>query len=306
VIVAALLAPGAVALEAPRVAHAAPALVCRVLQAPDIAPPDRAWAQAADALARDLAAAPGACNGIALTLAWERGGARLLARTPDGLTTSRRVTSPEALSAVAFGLIAAAPVERVAPGPDPRDLPPPEARVGHPAPLVSPFDLVSRISVSAAAGLRAAFPTNVLMVDFELRADLVVHGWLVTLTMRAAPTAEPSRLPTDSDAYEEAAVGLGLGREVRFGSSAIDLGAGPNVTYVWMESDGMNLSAEELQLRLAGVARWGYTLSRHVRVNATLDGELAPSALIHTGYQAGLAPFPAVTVGLRLGAEVAL
>jgi hypothetical protein len=139
-----------------------------------------------------------------------------------------------------------------------------------------------------------------------VRADALVHEWLVTLSMRATPLALSPRLAWDDDAYDEAAVALGFGRELRVGRSAFDLTAGPNFTYIWMESDALNLSVEHAQLRVAGVARWGYAVSPHIRLNVTLDGEVAPSGIAHPGYEMGLAPYPAFTLGLRLGAEAAL
>jgi hypothetical protein len=47
-------------------------------------------------------------------------------------------------------------------------------------------------------------------------------------------------------------------------------------------------------------------MSRLIRLNATLDGEVSPTGLVNGSSAKGLAPFPAFAVGLGLGAEVLL
>ena len=297
---------GAATLAEGATACAAEEHVCRVAEVSGEPAPGPAWRAAFDGLARELAVAPGAaCNGVELTVTWAHDGARVGARTADGLETSRLVTSPLALSAVAFGLLAAAPVEPPSSDADPRDRPPPDPPAVRHAPT-PPADTLSHVSVSLASGVRAGFPTNVVMVDVELRADLFIHGWLVTMSMRATPLGISQRLQDDPDGYEETAIAFALGRELLVGRSAFDLTAGPNLTYIWMENDKANLDTEHAQLRLAALARWGYGVTRRVRLNVTVDGEIAPSGIARTDFEAGLAPFPAFTVGLRIGAEAAL
>jgi len=291
------LAPAArAAVEAP----------CRVVEAFNGVPVAPAWRHALDAVEADLASSPAwACRGVTLTVSWQGEGVRVAARAGDGRETIRVVGAPAALTAVAFGLLATAPAEAPLPEVDVHELPPPSA----PAPVIpsiAPFDVVSRLDVGAAAGVRVGFPTNVVMADIEARADVFIHRWLVSVSMRAAPLSASSRLPADIDAYQETALALGLGRELRAGASAFDLTAGPNFTYIWMENDVQVVSTTQAQLRIAALARWGYPVSRHVRLNTTVDAEVAPSALINGTYLTGLAPFPAFTLGLRLGAEGAL
>jgi len=298
------LVTGSLSLE--QVARAANERTCGVKVAAGDPAPTVAWQRALEGLEADLAAVPGAaCAGVELTVTWESSEARVQARTPDGLETSRVVASPDALSAVAFGLLVAAPTEPPQVDTDPRDLPPrdPPAVLRPPKP---PTDVLPHLSVSVASGVRGGFPTNVVMVDFELRADLFVHSWLVTIAMRAAPIGVSGRLKDDPDGYEETAIALAVGRELSFGRSSLDVVAGPNLTYIWMENDAANLEAEHAQLRLVALARWGVGVSRRLRVNATLDGEIAPSEFNHTTFEKGLAPFPEFTVGLRIGAELAL
>jgi hypothetical protein len=150
------------------------------------------------------------------------------------------------------------------------------------------------------------FPTDVLIADFDVRADLAVNDWLVTFGVRAAPLVLAMRGPYDVDAYDEASVGLGLGRQLRRGRSVFALTGGASVAYVWVENDSLNLSAERAQLRLAAIARWSYPAGARVRFCATLDGEVSPTGLVNGFAGAGLARFPAFTAGFRLGAEVVL
>jgi hypothetical protein len=280
-----------------------------VFESPAVAKAGPAWRDALDALERQVDASPEGCHGIELRVTLARGGVRVSARAPDGAEASRIVTSPAALPAVAFGLLASAPAEEPPPSEDsPFDVPPPSEEPPRPVPPPppSPFDTLPRIEVSASFGARAGFPTNVIMGDLEGRADVFVHEWLVTLNLRGALFSRSSRLADDLDAYQEAALGLGVGRELRIGRSAFALTAGPDVTYVWMESDALNLSTGHAQLRLAGVARYAYTVSSRVRLNGLLDMELAPTDLVHDDDPTSLAPFPIFTVGVRLGVEVAL
>ena len=134
----------------------------------------------------------------------------------------------------------------------------------------------------------------------------LVHSWLLTLRVRASPLVLAMRGTYDDDAYDEAAVGLGLGRQLRLGRSVLALTGESNVTYIWIESDALNLSMERAQLRLAAVARWGYPVGRGVRLHAAVEGEISPTGLVNGASEAGLAAFPAFTLGLCLGAEVVL
>jgi hypothetical protein len=287
--------------------HAFAGEPCHVVEDLDRSALVPAWRTAVEGLEREIAASlRTTCHGIELRLTEDEGRIRVSAVARDGRRTSRLVLVPAGLSAVAFGLLAMAPSEPEPPPDDPLDYPPPaEPSVVRPAPP-APFDQPLRVSVGASTGARGGFPTNVVMADAEVRADLFVHGWIVDVSMRAAPVSLSSRLPYDDDAYAEAAGGLGFGRELRWGRSTLDLTGGANFTYIWMENDGLNLAIEHAQLRLAAVARCGYALSRRLRVHVALDGELAPSGLVSPAFPTGLAPFPAFTLGLRVGAEVVL
>jgi len=292
------------------VAWAYPAVPCHVVESLDRAALSTTWRAAVDAFEREVAvASPGVCHGVELTLTKDPGGVRVSARALDGREASRLVADPVGLSAVAFGLLASAPGE---PAPvftspfDPLEVPPPSEPAPPRALAPTGFDLPGRVSVSASVGARVALPTNVLMADLEIRVDVLIHDWLITAGWRAAPVTLFTRGAYDDDAYDETAFSLGVGRELRAGRSAFGLTAGPSLTYIWMDNDVLNVSVERAQLRLAGVGRWSYSVSPGFRLNTTLDAEVAPSGILSTAHDPGLAPFPAISAGLRLGAEMAL
>jgi hypothetical protein len=216
------------------------------------------------------------------------------------------VLEPISLSPVTFGLLAGIPREASPVVADPLDVPPPEPPPAAKAPG-APFDAPARVSVSFATGARVAVPTTAILAELELRADIVIHQWLLTVSLRAVPLAASNRIAFDGDDYEETALAFGVGREVRLGRSALQLTIGPCLAYTWMERDTPALiSGEYAQLRIGAVARWGYPISRSFRLNIAIDGEVVPRALVNDEYQSGLPPFPQFTTGLRIGGEVVL
>ena len=288
-------------VSVPAAALAGTASACHVVDSLDRSVLTPAWRGAVDALEREISVST--CHGVELSLTHDCEAVRVTARAQDGRETSRHVATPAGLSAVAFGLLAVAPGEEIATPEDPLEVPPPpEPPSAPPAAALPSWEL----SFSASTGVRAAFPTDVLVADFDVRADLLVHSWLLTLRVRASPLVLAMRGTYDDDAYDEAAVGLGLGRQLRLGRSVLALTGESNVTYIWIESDALNLSMERAQLRLAAVARWGYPVGRGVRLHAAVEGEISPTGLVNGASEAGLAAFPAFTLGLCLGAEVVL
>jgi len=286
----------------------ATAAACQVVTTVDPGALSPAWHNALESLEREIAVSSSSvCHGVVLILSEDQGGVRVTARAPDGQVTIRRVASPGGLSAVAFGLLVVAPieVEPERPPPAPLELPPTtplQPAVHTPPPAPDPW----AISVSASTGVRAAFPSNVLLGELDVRADLRIHTWLVTFGLRATPLTLVQRGPFDPDAYQETGLGLGLGRELSFGRSALAITGAASVMYIWLENDSLGESAEQAQLRLAAVARWGYQITHAVRLNAAVDGEIAPSGFVTGVTQPGLVAFPAFTVGGRLGVEVLL
>ena len=293
----------------PAAASAQSTVACRVVDRLDQASLSSAWRKAVESLTREVIAAVGSgaapCSGIDLVLTPEGGSVRVTARALDGRETGRLVPLPAGLSAIAFGLLAVAPGEAIPAPADPHEIPPPPDPVVVPVPT-PPLPPAWVLSFSASTGVRAVFPTDVLVAEFDVRADLALHDWLVTFRVRAAPLVLAMRGPYDEDAYDEAGVGLGLGRQLRLGRSVLELTGEANVTFIWLENDVLNLDAERAQARLAAVARWTYPVSHALRVNADVDGEISPTGLVNASAAPGLASLPVFTLGLRIGGEVLL
>ena len=254
-----------------------------------------AWGRAVEDLRATLAhelAAP-ECVPLRLTLEASPEGLRVLAQSPDGRETTRTVRDPVALVPVVLGLLAAVPLEtqpsrpaspqkgRAAPSapvaPDPHELPdfsvPQTPRNTAPSPV--------GVALGLSTGVRVGVPTDVAMLDTELRADVLLHDWSVLALMRYAPIAAVSGLPSDPDVYEEIAVGFGLGRELRWGRNTLDLTGSPSVVFVTLETDGAKEKEGELaQFRINLAARYGYRLGAGWRFTLTLDSEAAPSSFI--------------------------
>jgi hypothetical protein len=285
------------------VALAAPP--CRVVDKTDPALRTPEWRSAVESLQHEVAASlDSACANVELALTTDSGGVRITARASDGRETSRLVGTPAGLSAVAFGLLTAAPGEAVAPvvggpavQPSPASPPPPE-----------PVRLADAgLTFSLASGVRAEFPSRVLLQDFEVRADSLVHDWVVTVHVRAAPIVLAMPGIYDSDSFQEAGFGLGFGRQLRLGPASVLVVTGAaDVTYVWIENDALDLSSERAQVRLAVVARAAHRVSRVARLFAALDGELSPTGLVSSSSPPGLLLYPTWSLGFRLGAEVLL
>jgi hypothetical protein len=242
----------------------------------------------------------------------------------DGRETSRSVRDRRALVPVVLGLFATAP-------PEPLELPP-EEKTGARSSLrtelletplrVSPGVASSSpsapspnearhavgLTLGLAAGVRAGVPTDMIVWDNELRLDLVLHDWIVFANIRYAFLGEVSAIPSDPDAYAETAVGLGAGREFRWGKSTLDLTASPTVVFIDLDRDSpVEIGGEQSQLRFTAAARYGHTLGAGWRFTVTLDTELAPSSCIKERHaDPALPAIPAWTGGLRLGAAANL
>jgi hypothetical protein len=273
-----------------------------------------AWLEAAATLPRQLgdALSSAECAHVRLSLApgTPAGGADVHVRMPDGREASRHVRAPRALLPIVLGVLAAAPSEAPASPPSPvrdrhelPDFTPPPAR-----PSEDP-DRV-RVSVGFALGARGGVPTQVVMADVELFAQVVLSEWLILASVRYAPIAVAKGLTPDGDAYQEAGIGLGFGRRFHMDRSSIDLAFVPTLVLVSMETD---LPAEAFgtlaDLRIDASARYGYALGKanRWRFNVALDTDISPNAVVRPQVPAtGLLPVPAWTVGLRIGMSAAI
>jgi hypothetical protein len=297
-----------------------PAASCTAVSLAGATPEDPRWRSAVLAL-REAVATLDDCPEVALSWTVAGGpGARSLtlrATGRGGAHTERTVNDPDSLVPIALGLLASAPREPAAeevgpsapPGPAPQ---PREPRAADEASAAgeAPPGAVDRAAIGATVGLelggRVAGPTPVWMTEMELRGDLRVRNWLVMVSVRYAPLgASPGHIAFDDDSYNEMALGIGVGRRLAIGRSALDLGVMSSLVAINMEKDDPvdNVAASASQGRLAACARWSAPIGARVALVFTADGEVAPSALGGGAtVRAGLLAPPTWTFGLRLGA----
>ncbi len=277
------------------------------------------WRSAASALRAELETLrPPECAEVAIDLDPDAAGAAVRARASDGREAKRTLRDPRGLVPVVLGLLAVAPAnvegegsdadatDGVPAGPapdDPLDLPPADE---HPRILRVERPRELGLAMGVATGARAGLPTEVAMADLEVHADVLVRDWILGAGLRYAPfAASPRFTPGDGDTYEETAIALGVGRRLHAGRSGFDLMLVPSVAFVSIESNGpvgADTGRDHAQWRLGGAGRWSYPFARGWRFTTTLDSELAPGALAHHHASYTVAPFPAWTLGLRIGA----
>jgi hypothetical protein len=275
-----------------------------VMEAPDLAAP---WHDAALALREQLGSLePTECIALVLEISMDAGGGKVLAVRPDGLRAERRVSRPSSLSAIVLGLVASFPTssETDAALRDASDggfaefdaaaevsvLAPPLGSA-EPAPQVL-------LDVGLSGGARFAAPTQFVMVDTELRIDVLVRRWLLIGAFRYAPTG--LSVGTSDIAYEEFSLALGVGRRVALGPAALDLAISPTIAFVAMDND--TLVGSGTQFRLGTSARLFVPIGAAIGVGLTLDGELVPNHLAKPlRVDPGLPPLPSWTLGARLG-----
>ena len=307
--------PGRVAAAAP------PCTGVRVHGALDLAPE---WTTAVRELVSELPPVEeGGCAAVTLSIepAPERA-ARLSAMAADGRYAERTLLRPSALAATALGLVASIPPESAGDaGAGPGETPSVhgEAPSG-PAPGAPPSPPASTTPAAAAelpkhvelwlgisSGVRIGESTPVQMFDFEARADAVVTRWLLTLSLRYAPSFGPD----NSDfTYEEVELALGAGRRIPLGRGALDLSVLPGLVTMnmqWDEDTSTPRSGGSSAFRLGLSGRWSTPVSDTWRFTVTVDGDVTPAGLDHALRPGIDAPeLPAWTAGLRVGASGAL
>jgi hypothetical protein len=275
---------------------------------------DASWTDAvADlrvVLTRELT--PAECASLQLAISRSpSGGIIVEAQTRDGRHALRAVAYPRALLPVVLGLIASDAPE----APSQRPLAQEATPDPHETPDFSPPPGTSvannhrvGLSVGFSTGIRAGLPTDVVMADAEMRADVSVQGWIILASVRYVPIAAAPGLTPDGDAYVETGLGLGIGRQAKWGRHSLDLTATPSLVFVTMETDSPTEKEAGLtQFRINAAARYGYALRKGWRFTVTLDSEVAPSSLVRPEYpDPALRPVPAWTAGLRLGATASL
>jgi hypothetical protein len=277
---------------------------------------DQAWSIAAAALPEELARAlsPEECAHatVSLTRAPQSGSADATIRTADGRVATRRIREPRGLFPVILGLLATAPVE---PAPPPAPSAPVLDRhelpdFGSPPAAPSRPDEAKDVGVVVGFGLggRGGLPSKVLMADIELFAEVLLRSWIILASVRYAPIATLPGVTLDGDQYEEAGLGLGLGRRLVWGRSSLDVAFVPTLAIVTMETDvPIESSGTVPDLRLDVCARYGYATGHGWRFNVALDTDVAPNGLIRAQHPSPMLPaVPAWTLGLRLGMSASL
>jgi hypothetical protein len=283
----------------------------RVRGAPDLAP---AWADAVHDLVVQLPPVDAsACAAVTLSVDPEPGGgARLAAMAADGRYAERTLGRPAALAATALGLLASIPGDpsgaapagaRDQPSPSPGGQivasPPSKPSAASTAPVAH-----AEVWLGMAVGARVEGPNVLEMPDFEARADVFLARWVLTLSLRYAPSIEIG----DSDyLYEETVLAVGAGRRIGLGRSALDVSFLPALAAMsaqWNDDDPDAQSGATTTLRLDLSARWSTPMSDSWRFTITSDADIAPTRLGHdTPLGVGAPALPVWTAGLRLGAS---
>jgi hypothetical protein len=309
---------------------------CARVEASAELPP--AWAEAVRELERELARLPSAdCRRVTLSVDPLPAGVQVVARASDGRRAARTVHQPDALVSTALGLVVTipeAPADAVPPPVPPAATPAvttapvtPAAPPTTPAPAQAPpaprasapaIVVTSPRTVSAWLGLsgggRVGEPASITMADVEARFDLLLGNWLLMATFRDAPFGLSRG--TDEDAYQEIDVGLGVGRHVPLGTSALDVAVAPSLVAMRLEDDITDASgrthdvvASDVEFRIGASVRLALPLARAWRLTLTLDSDLAPGLLtssVHVDPLPDAVPFPVWTTGLRIGASTEL
>ncbi|AKU94867.1 hypothetical protein AKJ09_01531 [Labilithrix luteola] len=279
----------------------------------DLPPP---WQEAVEALRTRAKTLPrDDCQAVEITV--RRDGDRVIASasTADGRRAERAIRTPSDLVPVALGLVASIPPEeeerpvatRATPpssvAPDESKEPDEKSR-----PLPEPTPPSLRLSLGAATGVRAGFPTSAGMFEIEGFANLLARDWVVSASVRWVPygwrfTPGP---PGEQYSYQEVALGLGFGRRFTASSLVIDAIAS-TVLVSSTESTGEGYDSDggfKAQVRLDAAFRLSLPITRHWSAVAVLDGELDPfHVAAPIRFDPESPPLPTWTIGLRLGAS---
>lgn len=281
-----------------------------------------AWTAPVEALRAQIAELPRSdCQPMMLSIERSDRGVRVVATTPDGRRAERTVQDPSALVATALGLLVTIPDE-AAPAPPPA---PPVAAV--PSTATAP-PAVSHTPAPAArpavglwagfsAGVRLTAPTDLTVLDVEARADSLFEHWMLLATIRSAVASCLGEQGVDCDVYNDVSVGLGVGRRIRTGASAVDLALEPSLVVMHMEYDSpsggeaQSVDGSLVAFRLDASARLAIPLGDSWNITLTVDAGLAPALLLSPTrlepqpgtVGASPPPFPAWVGGVRLGAS---
>jgi hypothetical protein len=261
---------------------------------------------------------------MTLSIASSSAGVRITATTSDGRRAERDVAHADSLAATALGLLIAIPKQGPLPLPGPpaaaSSQSPRATDLRSPSPLPEARDIALWTGLSG--GLRLTVPTSATVIDVEARADLLIERWLLLATIRSALVSCIGAQGFDCDAYSDVSFGLGVGRRLPAGATAIDIALEPSIVAMHMEydestgSEAQSVAGTVVALRVDASARLAVPLGQKWVMTLTIDAGVAPSLLanpIRLEVPANIAasvglppPFPAWTGGLRVGASGAL
>ncbi len=279
-----------------------------------LAPP---WERAVSELrARIARLPPGQCAPMILEVEATNGGYVLHARAPDGREARRTIEAAEDVEPIAMGLLAGLPGSaavrarrppaQAAAAQDPHELPPVGPQATTPAMQAIPSRLPT-LTLGAAVGARGAIPTDAAMVDIALRADARFRDWLAYAAVRTAQLAATGGLAVDNDSYAETVAGVGAGTALRWGRASVDVTVAASVAFVSQEVDAPTEHQGSLvQLRFGAGALYAYPMGRSWSFTVSLDTEVSPRAVRQATEQANLPPYPALSLGLSVGARVGI
>lgn len=268
-------------------------------------PLDPVWQSAVRAAEAELA---GACGRATLTLLPAHAQVRLEMVTPDGRRAEREVERPRDLAPTALGLTATIP-EEVTDGPDfpanveppavveePPAAAPPSQDHGVAAPPKTPEAIDRLASLGLTFGTRLGLPTGVLSTDVELRGDVRVNRWVVSLSGRASPSGSHLGGHDDRE-YDEMSVGVAGGRLFDIAGGQLALTGGPRLVTTTLEVDEIEKvtrARRDLVMQLA--ARYVTPFGGRLRPAISFETEAAPFQIARGG-----SAIPSMSTSLRFG-----
>jgi hypothetical protein len=286
-------------------APAAAAEPCLKVQAPL----EPAWSSAVRAAERELG---GDCGKATLTVVPEHARVVVEIATADGRHGERVVERPRELVSTTLGLLASIPDEppaeeaheleaaetEAAPAPKPEPEPRAAAAApvdrGAPAPSAAPDDIDRFASLGLTFGTRYGMPTRVLSTDIDLRGDVRVNQWIVSLSGRASPSGAHLGGHDDWE-YTELSVGMAGGRAFHLGGGQLTVLFGPRLSTTTIETDDTS-SRTRRDLLLQAGARYVTPIGGRLRPAIGFETEAAPLRLVSTTGE-----FPAWSTSLRFG-----
>jgi hypothetical protein len=269
-------------------------------------PLEPAWSSAVRAAERELA---GDCGRATLTVVPERARVVVAIATPDGRHGERVVERPRELVSTTLGLLASIPDEPIPEEPVASEPPaapePPAPPTAPPAPVTSedrvpaapstaPDDIDRFASLGLTFGTRYGMPTRVLSTDIDLRGDVRVNQWIVSLSGRASPSGAHLGGHDDWE-YTELSVGMAGGRAFHLGGGQLTISFGPRVSTTTIETDDTS-SRTRRDLLLQAGARYVTPFGGRLRPAVGFETEAAPLRLASTTGE-----FPAWSTSLRFG-----